>query len=136
MQATRSPRRAHRAPGVPEPYIPGVSDSRAWTRPRLLLALLLALLVAEAVPGPVVAARRDKGSAAAAWRAVSVRPAEQDGDPGPRGAPSFLFAAVPPPPLAVPHATEVDADAAQTPSHRPVAPIAARQRLPRAPPIA
>jgi hypothetical protein len=101
----------------------------------LLLALLLALLVAEAVPGPVAAARRDKGSAAAAWRAVSMRPAEQDGDPGPRGAPSFLVAAVPPP-LVLPHATEVDAGAPRTPRHRPAAPVAARQRLPRAPPIA
>lgn len=110
-----------------------VSDSRACIRPRFLLALLLALLVAEAVPAP--AARRDKGSAAAAWRAA-VRPAEQDGDPGPRGNPSFLFAAVPPPPLALPHAADAEADAAQTPRHRPAAAASARRPLPRAPPLA
>jgi hypothetical protein len=134
VQATRSPRCAHRAPGGSRLYIPAVSESRAWTRPRFLLALLLAVLVAEAVPAPAAAARRDKGNAASAWRALSVRPAEQGGDPDPRGV--APFAGIPPAPLALPFFAHADADASQTPLHRPAARVAARLPLPRAPPMA
>ena len=97
-----------------------------------MLALLLAALVAGAVPVRAPASRRDKASGASAWRAASVRPQVPSPVPGvggdvplPAAAPSLLPAVtllrerVPRPPRA-PHP----------------APSSARSPLPRAPPVA
>jgi hypothetical protein len=108
-----------------------VSDHR-WTRPRLLLALLLAALVAGAVPIRAPASRRDKASGTAAWRAASVRPQAPRPDAGPGGDVPLASAA----PSPLPAATLLRVRAARPPRTPHPAPAAARSPLPRAPPVA
>jgi hypothetical protein len=109
-----------------------VNDSRAWTRPRLLLALLLAALVAGAVPVRMAAARRDKPSGTASWRAAVARPVAVRPDVDPRAA--SLIAAAAPEPLPLPKIIRAGTQPTARSPH-PVPPLA-RSPLPRAPPAA
>ncbi|HVH12424.1 MAG TPA: hypothetical protein VM759_05200 [Longimicrobium sp.] len=103
-----------------------------WSRPRILLALLLAALVAGAVPLRAPTPRGEKASGVSAWRAASVRPAL------PR--PAADFPGFPPLPAAGPElpapVTLVRADEPRAPRVVFPAPAAERSPLPRAPPAA
>jgi len=108
-----------------------VSHSSRWSRTRLLLALLLAALVAGAVPLRAPASRREKASGASSWRAASVRPAAPRPDLDLRGVPPLPAAApelLPPPRLLRTRAPR---------TARPAPPVAAPalSPLPRAPPL-
>ncbi|WP_420125781.1 hypothetical protein [Longimicrobium sp.] len=108
-----------------------MSDSRTWTRTRFFLALLLAALVAGAVPIRVTASRGDKSAGGAAWRASSARPIAPRPDLD-LGGTSFLAAAAPEP-LPIPRLARAEA-----PPPRRVAiaaPPLAQSPLPRAPPV-
>jgi hypothetical protein len=107
-----------------------VTDSRTCTRPRFLLALLLAALVAGAVPIRLPASRGDKSSPGAAWRAASARPASPRPDADLPGT-AFLPAAAPEP-LPLPRLAGVDA--APAPRAPAPAPPFGQLPLPRAPP--
>lgn len=107
-----------------------VNDSRAWTRPRLLLALLLAALVAGAVPVRVAPARRDKPSGTASWRAAYVRPAPLRPEANLGGA--LPLPAAPLEALALPRI--VRADEQRPPRPVPPAPPLVGSPLARAPP--
>jgi hypothetical protein len=109
--------------------LPAVTDSRAWTRPRFLLALLLAALVAGVIPVP--APRPDKASGAAAWRAASARPVPPRPDADHTGFPPLPAFA---PELPLPHIVRGEAPRAATAA--PPAVGAAPSPLPRAPPRA
>jgi hypothetical protein len=109
-----------------------VNHSCVRTRPRLLLALLLAALAAGAVPLRVHAAGTDKASGACAWRAASVRPVVPRPDLDFHGFPPLGVDAG----LLLPAAAVVRVDQAEA---RPAAPATrdpARSPLPRAPPLA
>jgi hypothetical protein len=109
-----------------------VSDSHRWSRPRLLLALLLAALVAGAVPVRAPASRSDKASGATAWRAASARAVSPRPDVDPHGA-APLPATAPellPPPIVL------RAEAQHAPRAVHPGPPSARSPLPRAPPFA
>jgi hypothetical protein len=108
-----------------------VSDSWTWTRPRFFLALLLAALVAGAVPIRVPASRGDKSSGGAAWRASSARPLAPRPDLDLGGTP-FLPAAAPEP-LPIPSLVRAEAPSPQRVAIP--APPLARSPLPRAPPV-
>jgi len=108
-----------------------VSDSRAWTRTRLCLALLLAALVAGAVPIRVPASRGEKASGTAAWRAAAARPLAPRPHLDLRGFPPVA------PGLAelLPPARVVRIARHEAPRATPPAPAFARSPLPRAPPL-
>ncbi|HYR09236.1 MAG TPA: hypothetical protein VEQ60_15740 [Longimicrobium sp.] len=107
-------------------------ESRRWSRPRLLLALLLAALVAGAVPLRAPASRGEKASGTSAWRASSARPVAPRPDLDLRGFPP-LPAAVP---ELLPAVTLLRVEAPRTPRAVVAAPPAPRSPLPRAPPLA
>ncbi len=109
-----------------------MSDKRAWTRPRFLLALLLAALVAGAVPIRLPASRGDKSSGAAAWRAASARPLSPRPDGDHAGFPPLPAFA----PELLPLAALVRADEPRVARAASPAPAPARSPLPRAPPLA
>jgi hypothetical protein len=109
-----------------------VSTPRAWTRPRFFLALLLAALVVGVVPVRLPAARGDKASGTAAWRAAAARSVAARPDLDLRGAPPLpAFAAE-----TLPLPRIVRAGDPPAPRVRPTAPASARSPLPRAPPVA
>jgi hypothetical protein len=109
-----------------------MSHSRAWTRPRLLLALLLAALVVAAVPVRPSGARGDKASGAATWRAASARSVAPRLDVDLRGGPPLPAAT----PELLPLLRMVSVDAPPAPRVRLTPPPFARSPLPRAPPVA
>jgi hypothetical protein len=113
-------------------YIPAVIESRRWSRPRLLLALLLTALVAGAVPVRAPASRSEKASGTSAWRAASARPVAPRPDLELRGFPPLLAAV----PELLPAVTLLRAQASRPPRAAVTAPPAARSPLPRAPPLA
>lgn len=106
-------------------------DSRTWTRPRFFLALLLAALVAGAVPVRVPASRGDKSSTGAAWRAASARHLAPRPDVDLGRAPVLPAAALD----SLPVANVVRADAPPTPRATIAAATIASSPLPRAPPV-
>jgi hypothetical protein len=109
-----------------------VTNSRTWTRPRFLLALLLVALVAGAVPMRAPASRRDKSPGAAAWRAAAARPVSPRPDADPTGFPPLLALA----PELLPLPVLVRADAPRVARAALPAAAPARSPLPRAPPVA
>lgn len=109
-----------------------MSDSYRWSRPRLLLALLLAALVAGAVPVRAPSPRGEKASGTSAWRVASARPLSPRPDLDLRGAPPLPAAA----PELLPVTTVVHAEAPRAPRAVVPAPPSVRSPLPRAPPLA
>jgi hypothetical protein len=107
-----------------------VNNSRTWTRPRFLLALLLVALVAGAVPLRAPASRRDKSPGGAAWRAAAARPVAPRPDADPSVFPPLpVFAAE-----LLPLPVLVSADAPRVARAALPAAAPARSPLPRAPP--
>ncbi|HEX6037645.1 hypothetical protein [Longimicrobium sp.] len=109
-----------------------MSPSHRSSRPRLLLALLLAALLVGVVPVHASAPRSEKSPGVSAWRAASARPVQPprgDADLGGAPLPAVL-------PELLPVSTIIRAPAPRAPrTPRRAAPFA-RSPLPRAPPAA
>jgi hypothetical protein len=97
-----------------------------------VLALLLAALVAGAVPVRAPGSRSEKAQGTSAWRAAAVRPVPPRPDADFPGFPPLAASA---PDLLLPGATLRAADVHPPRAVAP-APPAARSPLPRAPPVA